>query len=234
MPTLIFNMETKALYEKCKRMMKDLDETTVSMGFASMAPQNAAILTGRGSVGDRKWGKKMLNNNKLIKGRKKSKNSFSNWGTNHDPYKEGENEVDKLLDKFDESYDITVELNDKEDAQDFFDETEEQFGIEQSTKYFSRIGHSKSGEDVFIKKNFNFPKWHFDDQGNKVDKNGNKVEERFNAPLGKRFNSDLNHERVLAARKRKRGLELGRQARLGQRGFNRRLSRKFNKKLGGK
>ena len=169
MPTLIFNMETKALYEKCKRMMDDLSETTVSMGFASAAPQNAAILTGRGSVGDRKWGKKMLNNNKLIKGRKKPKNSFSNWGTSHDPYKEGENEVDKLLDKFDESYDITVEL-----------------------------------------------------------------EERFNAPLGKGSNRDLNRDRVLATRKRKRDLELGRQARLGKMGFNRRLSRKFNKKLGGK
>lgn len=61
-----------------------IDETTCSAALAP--PANVAIM-GRGSVGDRKWGKKMLNNNKLIKGRKKPANSFSNWGGgDYDPF----------------------------------------------------------------------------------------------------------------------------------------------------
>lgn len=74
------------LYEKCK---KELDETTLALGnISDLAPSNAAVITGRGSVGDLKWGKKMLNNNKLIKHRKKKNHSFSDWGySEYDPYK---------------------------------------------------------------------------------------------------------------------------------------------------
>ena len=66
---------------------EDIRETTCS--GALNPPANVAIVAGRGSVGNLKWGKKMLNNNKLIKGRKKPKNSFSYWGGKEfDPFKE--------------------------------------------------------------------------------------------------------------------------------------------------
>lgn len=65
-------------------MRRDIDETMTSGAIASNAPANVMI-TGRGSVGDLRWGKKMLNNNKLVK-RSPRKGSFSAWGRDHDPF----------------------------------------------------------------------------------------------------------------------------------------------------
>lgn len=56
--------------------------------------------------------------------------------------------------------------------------------------------------------------------------------QRFNQPLGKGFNSSLNRSSILAARKRKRDLELGRESRLSRSRFNRKLSKSFNRKPG--